>query len=234
MFKTLAALLAALSLALTAPCLAADLPNHPFIHVEGSSVLHVMPDTGEIDFEIVSSDPDAEAAWKQVAQQLEAAKALLARQNIAAQDVSVQDILRKPRKSGDGGAPVVDTRCAVHVTVRDLSAWTALVQALIAVKQVESFAVSFSHSEREKIEAELVTQALASARAKAQNIARGIGARLGQANGVALAPLRNLTYSMGLASDGQRRSPPPENLDPGLIGVQKFAQDVHVLYRIGK
>lgn len=213
---------------------AADLPSYPFIHVNASADLNVMPDTGEIDFEIVSTDADLEAAWKLVMARLEASRALFAEHGVAMEDISVQDILRRHLKQGDT-VTGIETRGAVHVTVRKLDGWTALIQTLMTMPNVESLAVSFSRSDADKIEAELVSQALGAARVKAQNIARGIGARLGPANGVALAPLKNLSNAMGLATDAPRyttRAGSPR--DPLLIAAMKLVQGVDVIYRIGK
>lgn len=233
MLKKLAATFAFASCAALAPAQAADLPNYPFIHVNAAANLHVMPDTGEIDFEIVSLDPDLEAAWKLVSERLEASRALLAQHGVAVEDISVQDLLRRPLKQGDT-VQAIETRAAVHATVRNLEGWTALIQALMTTPNVESLAVAFSRSDADKIEAELVSQALGAARLKAQNIARGIGARLGPANGVALAPLKNLSNAMGLATDGPRYSPVSTPGDPLLVTVQKLVQGVDVIYRIGK
>lgn len=212
---------------------AADLPNYPFIHVNAAASLHVMPDTGEIDFEIFSQDPDLEAAWKLVSERLEASRALLAQHGVAVEDTSVQDLLRRPLKQGDR-VEAIETRAAVHATVRNLEGWTALIQALMTMPNVEQLAVAFSRSDADKIEAELVGQALGAARLKAQNIARGINARLGAANGVALAPLKNLSNAMGLATDGPRYTPVTTPGDPLLVSVQKLVQGVDVIYRIGK
>lgn len=211
----------------------ADLPNYPFIHVNGAASLHVMPDTGEIDFEFASQDPDLEAAWKLVSERLAASRALFAQHGVAIEDISVQDLLRRPLKQGDK-VEAIETRAAVHVTVRKLDGWTALIQALMTMPNIESLAVAFSRSDADQIEAELVGQALVAARVKAQNIARGTGAKLGPVNGVALAPLKNLSNAMGLATDGPRYTPVTTPGDPLLIGVQKLVQGVDVIYRIGK
>jgi len=233
MLKKLAVTIAIASCAAFAPVQAADLPAYPFIHVNAGASLHVMPDTGEIDFEIVSLDPDLEAAWKLVSERLEASRALLAQHGVAVEDISVQDLLRRPLKQGDT-VQAIETRAAVHATVRKLDGWTPLIQALMTLPNVESLAVAFSHSDADTIEAELVSQALGAARLKAQNIARGIGAKLGPANGVALAPLKNLSNAMGLATDGPRYSPVSTPGDPLLVTVQKLVQGVDVIYRIGK
>jgi len=233
MLKMFATALAVAAMLHAAPARAADLPAYPFIHVTAAADLHVMPDTGEIDFDIVTIDADLEAAWKLVHERLTASRALLAAQGVKVEDISVQDVLRRPLKEGER-VTAIETRAAVHATVRDLNGWTALIQSLMGLANVESLAVAFSRSDADKIEAELVSQALGAARVKAQNIAFGIGAKLGPAGGVALAPLKNLANAMGLASDAPRYPSVLSPRDPQLVGVQKFVQDVDVIYRIGK
>jgi len=233
MLKMFAAALASAALLQAAPADAADLPAYPFIHVTAAADLHVMPDTGEIDFDIVSTEADLEAAWKLVHERLTASRALLAAQGVKVEDVSVQDVLRRPLKEGER-VTAIETRASVHATVRDLNGWTALIQSLMGLPNVESLAVAFSRSDADKIEAELVSQALGAARVKAQNIALGLGAKLGPAGGVALAPLKNLANAMGLASDAPRYPSVSSPRDPQLVGVQKFVQGVDVIYRIGK
>lgn len=233
MLKMFATALAVAAVLHAAPARAADLPAYPFIHVTAAADLHVMPDTGEIDFDIASTEADLEAAWKLVHERLTASRALLAEHGVKVEDVSVQDVLRRPLKEGER-VTAIETRAAVHATVRDLNGWTALIQSLMGLPNVESLAVAFSRSDADKIEAELVSQALGAARVKAQNIARGIGAKLGPAGGVALAPLKNLSNAMGLASDAPRYPSVSSPRDPQLVGVQKFVQGVDVIYRIGK
>jgi len=233
MLKMFATALAVAAVLHAAPAHAADLPAYPFIHVTAAADLHVMPDTGEIDFEIVTTDADLDAAWKLVHERLAASRALLAEQGVKVEDISVQDVLRRPLKEGER-VTAIETRAAVHATVRDLNGWTALIQSLMGLPNVESLAVAFSRSDADKIEAELVSQALGAARVKAQNIARGMGAKLGPAGGVALAPLKNLANAMGLASDAPRYPSVSSPGDPLLVGVQKFVQGVDVIYRIGK
>lgn len=233
MLKMFATALAVAAVLHAAPARAADLPAYPFIHVTAAADLHVMPDTGEIDFEIVTTDADLDAAWKLVHERVTASRALLAAQGVKVEDISVQDVLRRPLKEGER-VTAVETRAAVHATVRDLNGWTALIQSLMGLPNVEALAVAFSRSDADRIEAELVSQALGAARVKAQNIARGIGAKLGPAGGVALAPLKNLSNAMGLASDAPRYPSVSSPRDPQLVGVQKFVQGVDVIYRIAR
>lgn len=238
MFKRFAAFLLMAASAL--PGLAADLPKHPFIHVNAAAEFHLMPDIGEIDIDIVSLEPDADAAWKLVNERLESSRALFAQHGVAPEDIAVQDIVRRPRKIEvlPEGQPVpMETRVSLHVTVRDLGQWTPMLRTLLVMKDLESLAVAFNRSDRDKIEADLLAQALAAAKLKAQNIARGIGARLGPATGVSQGPLRNLSNAMGMASDpngrypGDRRTPPRS--DMALVQAMRLAQGVDMIYRIG-
>lgn len=232
MLKAFAAVLLATA---ATQAIAADLPNYPFIHVNASARLDTLPDTGVIDFEIASEEADPELAWKLVAERLEAGKALFGQHGVHADDVSVQDIQRRPRKLPDGSVSAVETRCAVHVTVRDLKGWSALVRQLMAMRNVESLSVDFSRSDHEQIEADLLKEALAAARIKGQHIAKGIGAKLGPANGVAMAPLKNLSNAMGLASETQQFTPVKADApDMTLVAAQRYQQTVDVVYRIGK
>jgi len=232
---------AALLLAATAlPGMAADLPAHPFIHVSAAADVHLMPDIGEIDIDIVSLEPDADAAWKLITERLENSRALFVQHGVAAEDIFVQDIVRRPRRVDalPEGEPVpMETRVAVHVTVRDLAQWTPLLRTLLVMKDVESLAVSFNRTDRDQVETDLVTQALAMARSKAANIARSIKARLGPVTGGSLEPLKNLSNAMGMASDpngrytGDRRNPPRE--DMALVQAMRLVQAADLIYRIG-
>lgn len=239
MLKRFAAFLLLAATAL--PGMAADLPNHPFIHVSASAEFYIMPDIGEIDIDIVSLDPDPDAAWKLVNERLEASRALFAQHGVAPEDVAVQDIVRRPRKVEvlpEGQPMPMDTRVTLHVTVRDIAQWTPLMRALVVMKDIESLAVSFNRSDRDKIENDLLAEALGKARLKAQNIAKGVGARLGAATGVSVMPLRNLSNAMGMASDpyaraiGDRRAP-PKGADMAMVQAMRLAQAADVIYRIG-
>lgn len=231
-------LAAAVLLAFSFAAHADAFPSYPFVHVSGSAELQVLPDTGEIDFEVVSTDQDPEAAWKRVELRLSESRALFAQHGIEAGDIEVQDITRRIRKDQGtlDGQPVVETKAAVHVTVRNLSAWTAIVEPLMKMADVDAFAVVFSHSERDKIAADLVVEALKDARRKADNVARGVGRRLGLASAVSTSPLKNLSNSFGLSTDfplnrGVGVRSKPDSVDHTLVAAIKLVQNVDVLYR---
>jgi uncharacterized protein YggE len=216
---------------------ASDLPAYPFVHTSGSANINVLPDVGEIDLELASGDQDSEAAWTAVETRLADVRTLLAQQGLAAADIDVQSIVRTARKQ-DGAAPAAppgfDTRCTMHLTVRDLSTWAGLVGPLLKMPGVTEFSVTFSRSDRRQIETELVASALADARHKADNLARGAGRQLGQANGIAVVPIRNLSTTFGFSSaEGYRQSGRrKEQGDPTLVAAIRLVQEVDVIFKL--
>ena len=239
MLKRLAAALFLTAAAL--PGVAADLPSHPFIHVTGSDEFYVMPDLGEIDIDIVSLETNPDAAWKEVNDGLETVRALFVQHGVAMDDILVQDIVRRPRKVDvlpEGQPLPMDTRVSIHLTVRDLGQWTPLLRSLLVMKNIESLAVTFNRSDRDKIEDDLLNEALGKAKLKAQKIAKGVGAKLGAATGVSVGALKNLSNAMGLASDpfarnvGERRAA-PKGGEMALVQAMRLAQSADVIYRIG-
>jgi uncharacterized protein YggE len=214
-----------------------DLPQYPFVHTSGSANINVVPDVGEIDMELTSADQNAEAAWAVIEARLAEVRAHLAQQGLTAADVDVQSITRKTRKQ-EGvavGAPAgFDTLCTLHLTVRDLSKWAELVGPLLKMPELTEFGVTFSRSDRRKIETELVASAMADARRKADDLARGAGRQLGQASGIALVPIRNLSTVFGLSSaegSGQRGRG-KDTTDYTLVGVVRLVQNVDVIFKL--
>ena len=215
---------------------ASDLPAYPFVHTSGSANINVVPDIGEIDLELTSANQDAEAAWTTVEARLADVRALLAQQGLAGADVDVQSIMRTARKQDAASAipSGFHTHCTVHLTVRDLSTWANLVGPLLKMPEVTELSVTFSRSDRRQIETELVASALADARHKADNLARGAGRQLGQANGIALVPIRNLSTTFGFSSaEGFRQS--GRRKDPGdatLVAAIRLVQEVDVIFKL--
>lgn len=218
--------------------LAAALPTYPFIHASGTASLNVLPDVGEIDFEVVVADRDGAAAWQAAEQQVLQIRALLAEKFAGAAVVDVQNLSRSTRKQDSknpDAIPLVEARCAIHITVGKLQQWTPLVTTLLAMPHVEGFATAFSRSDRQQIESELVGHAIADAKRRAEDIARGFGRRAGAVNAVSTGPLKNVSNALGLATAESYRPlvrPNPEERDYSLVGVLKMVQSVDVIFRI--
>lgn len=233
---------AALVIALAAvPALAhaSQLPAYPFVHAGGTGATSVLPDIGELDFEIFAHDTDPAVARAMVDSRIAQIRALAEGLGVAAADVEIHDVRKDIRKEGadTAVAPTYELRSGVHIKVSDLSKWPALVGPLLDMPNLDGFATSFDTSEREKVEAELLAQAMASARRKALAMAKGAGLKLGAVTAVTNGDLKNLTRAMGLspsemryAGSGTRSA--YSRKDVLAIDIIKLAQPVDMIFRL--
>lgn len=217
---------------------ASQLPAYPFIHVTGDAMVRVRPDIGTIDFEIAASDADPAAARAVVEERVATVRALMEQQGLDPADVEVRDVRQEIAKPLPGAtAPVYDTRCSVHINVRDLAQWPALAGSLLGMANLDSFAVAFDTTERDKIEAELMADSIRNARKQAAVIAAGFGRKLGTVSAVSSGALKNLGRAMGLAPAdfaAPRRSRSQEVDRDNILEVVmiRLSQSVDVIFRI--
>lgn len=220
--------------AIGASASAADLPDYPFIHTTGTATTYVPPDVGEIDFEVLVTAPDAEAALAKMDERIAAIRAIVQAQAVAEGDFQARNVRRDARKDGTG----VDVKCTIRINVRTLANWVAIVRPILAMPDLGGFITAFDVNDRDKIMAGLMADALKDARQKAEAMAAGIGRKLGPANAVTSGALRNLTTAMGLAASPQSygqsvaRREQQDGKDFLMIEAQKYAQPVDVIYRL--
>ena len=233
-----ASLLAICTLA-ALPAHASNLPDYPFIHVSGSAMSYAMPDTAQIDFEIAAFDADPAVALGVVETRVGELRALAAQQGVKPEDIDIRDVrreLRKPDANTPPGVILHDIRIGVRITVRDLAQWQAIAGPLLAMPNLDGFMTAFENSQREKIEAELTSAAIKSARSKAQHIAAGLGRQLGAVNAVSGEDLKNLTRAMGFApsdfSNRAQRRTPQESAKVLSVELLRFSQSVDVIFRL--
>lgn len=214
----------------------AELPAYPFIHVSATGTVAVMPDMGEIDFEITARDADPAAATQVVASRVAEVRALMLEAGVADDSLEIRD-MRKDIMKADPSAVVYEIRCGVKVTVKDLSKWKAIVAPLLDKPNLDGFMTMFDTSQRARVEAELMGEAIKVARGKADAIAAGFGRKVGAVSGVSNSELKNMTRAMNLApsefnlrSGGRRGG--PDRTELLMVNLLKLAQPVDVIFRI--
>lgn len=212
---------------------AAELPAYPFIHVSALGTMAIMPDIGEIEFELTARDADPAVAMQTVAARVAEVRALMTETGMPDDSLEVRDM----RKEIDASGVVTEIRCGVKVTVKDLSKWKALMAPLLDKPNLSGFTTTFDSSERAKVETELMAEAIKTARRKADAIAAGFGRKVGAVSGVSNSELKNMTRAMNLApldfyqrGDGRREGPDRTALL--MVNLMKLAQPVEVIFRI--
>lgn len=215
---------------------AAELPAYPFIHVSAVGTVAVMPDMGEIDFEITARDADPAVAMQIVTTRVAEVRALMLEAGVAGDSLDIRD-MRKDISKGDPSVVMYEIRCGVKVKVSDLSKWKAIVAPLLDKPNLDGFMTMFDTSERAKVETELMAEAIKQARRKADAIAAGFGRKVGAVSGVSNSELKNMTRAMNLSpSDyyqrGTDRRAESDRTELLMVNLLKLAQPVDVLFRI--
>lgn len=230
-------------LASTVLCVqAADLPSHPFIHVSGMGYIELMPDIGEIDFEITAHDPDPEAARTVVETRIGEIRALLAPLGLAQEDIEIRNVskvMRKTEQSVQSGV-LYDIKSGMRIRVRDIAKWRDVISPLISMQNVDGFMIFFDVTDRVKAETELMGNAITSARKKAEMMAKASGRALGPVAGMSTGDLKNLSRALGFVavpidySIRQQNSSRSGGNREELLGIipVKLSQPVDIIYRI--
>ena len=234
MLKTM--LLAGLCALLPSFAVAAELPAYPFIHVSGNAVTHFMPDRGAIDFELTAQDADPAVALQVVAARVAEIRSLMAEVAAEGATLDVRDMRKDIKKGEPGALPVVEIRGGVKMLVRDLTKWKTIVTPLLQMPNLTGFMTAFDTSERNRVEAELMADAIKEARRRADLIAAGFGRKVGPVNAVSSGELKNLTRSLNLspADFNQRGRSREESAREELLSITalKMSQGVDVIFRI--
>jgi uncharacterized protein YggE len=237
MLKPLALVTAlAASLALPAAAQASPLPAYSFVHVSADASRYTTPNIGAVDFLIVAADADPALARTLVETRIAEVRALLQEQGIPPEDLETRDVRREPGKNGAAEATAQELRVSVHLIVRDLSKWRAVVAPLLDKPNLSDFATSFDIVERDQFEAELMLDALRDARRRAEIIAKGTKRKLGAVTAVTPGGVKNVGAAIGLVradfSYTRVKASNVEARDFLSVDALKLVQPVDVVFRL--
>jgi uncharacterized protein YggE len=227
MFKSLVLAVALL------PCLAqaSNLPDYPFIHTSGEGFAMIVPDMGEIDFDITVFNADPALAAAQLAERAAQVQALMVEGESSAS-------LRDARKEMRAAEADYAMRSSVHIVVRDLSKWRPLMQALLALPNLDHLSTTFARKDRDQVERELTANAVKDAQRRADSMAAGFGKKVGTVSAISSGQLRNLTGSVGLMPgdlyDRANRTADAAPADKDFLAIEalRWSQTVDVIFRI--
>ncbi|KQQ97035.1 SIMPL domain-containing protein [Massilia sp. Leaf139] len=237
MLKQLVLAAALAAAAIPAAAQASPLPAYPFVHVNAEASRYTTPNIGALDFVIAAPDPDPAQARATVETRIAEVRALLQEQGVPLEDLETRDVRREPGRNRAGEATAQELRVSVHLIVRDLSKWRAVVEPLLDKPNLVDFATSFDIVEREQFEADLMADALRDARRRAEIIAKGAKRKLGAVTAVTPAGVKNVGATIGLvrADIGFTRVKAASNVDSrNFLSVDaiKLVQPVDVVFRL--
>ncbi|HEX5342016.1 MAG TPA: SIMPL domain-containing protein [Duganella sp.] len=227
MFKSLVLAVAWLPFAVQA----SNLPDYPFIHTSGEGFAMIVPDMGEIDFDLTAFNADPAQAASLLAERAAQVQALMVEGESSA---TLRDT-RKELRAAEGDYAI---RSSVHIAVQNLANWRPLMQALLALPGVDHLSTTFARKDREQLERELTVNAVKDAQRRADAMAAGFGKKVGAVSAVSSGQLRNLTGAVGLMPGdlyyrtNRTVDAAPADKDFLAIEVLRWSQTVDVIFRI--
>jgi uncharacterized protein YggE len=243
-----ATVLAAVALALPAAyASASSLPDYPFVHVSGSTSRIELPDIATLDFEMVALDADPAAARAVLEARVGEVRDLMQQLGIDVEDMAVREVrqtVRKEQQSPAGGpqtsAPIYELRGDVHINVRNVANWQKLAGGLFGKPNLDSFSAAFDLSTMDKVNDEMVTEAILDARRRAEVMAAAAGRRLGPVTAATPEALAKLGTAMGLEREEFRMPRKASNAGAGnmdreqlmMVQTLKLRQSVDVIFRL--
>jgi uncharacterized protein YggE len=242
----IAGLMAAAALAMPAvPALASSLPDYAFAHVTGNSFRVEIPDIASLDFQIVAADADPAAARDVIEARVSEIRALMQQLSIEPDDMVVREVRQGIRKErAADGAAVYELSADVKINLRNVANWPRLAGGVLGKPNLDSFSSNFDLSTMDKVNDELVTEAIVDARRRAEVMAEASGRRLGPVMAVTTDAIKKLGTTMGLERDefkmprasgrgtGNQRAEDIDRETFLMVQMLKLRQSADVVFRL--
>jgi uncharacterized protein YggE len=204
------------------------LPEYPFIFARGRAHTEIVPDLAEISLKVIVVNTDLQKATKDEHQQSSEILDILDKLEIERTDIiayeleknsiplsnytsavidDVLDTIKDPEsrkyllsviKAGDLNLVNYRFERRFKIILRDLKKYDKIIDQVLLLKHVELYHTEFNHSDREKLEDELMAKACKDAKQDALNIAKGFGVELGNLKAVSKNGFQNIGGPFGL------------------------------------
>jgi uncharacterized protein YggE len=171
------------TIALTLPSIAqtpSPAPEGRTVAVTGTATIRSDPDQATVTLGVQTTAQTAEAAMRDNANEMTDVIAAIRHQGVAADDIATAWINLYPRYDDSGTAVTGYTaENQVNVTVRDMDAIGAVIDAAVQAGANLSSGISFGLSDTNRGLDDALQEAVADARSKAEVLAEAGGAQLG-------------------------------------------------------
>lgn len=231
MNRSLSILFAALLLgACTQSAAPADDFNGPRVSVQGEAMVEVAPDLLEVQFSVTHIADEVAVATADVSTRTKAALTAVKQAGVADEDIRALSISVQPQwdwHEGERRFRGHEASRTVELKLRDVSAWPALLAALVAAGVDRIDSVEPSHSDRQAIARDALRDALRDARARADVLAAAAGAEVTEVHSITETG-RNYTVARQHRAEVTMAAPPPAAdagaYEPGMITITSNVQ----------
>lgn len=226
---------------------ASPIPDFPFIMADGRVEREVAPTNATVSFTVLTFSKTAEEATNTVQTTLTKVVILLKAEGITEKMIQAHDLdksaVRKRTEATYSDTDILgyEVLRKVEVKLTDLTKFSKVVGILMTTDNITKVKSGFDTIKREEIEAELMGEACAEARRKANLLAKGAGVTIDRAFAVTdrtWRDLENLMDTVVYASGGIGFSGLPD-LSPGTPETPLFVPskitlqaNVNILYKL--
>jgi uncharacterized protein len=196
-----------LLLAVASAATAGEIPDYPFIFVVGKADIDTPPNIATCTLLIRDRETEAVKATSSVEDRLKMVLKTLDSNKIAASDIESSRVEKQSLTddSSEGkkqiGIVGYDVWRHVKFTVRQLDAVPPIEGAMLRAPNVTDFDCQFNRSDRAKVEDDLTTRALASAREQAEKMTGPLGRHVVAPVAISKVPLDSLAALFGVGGD---------------------------------
>ena len=189
-------LLALLSLMLIIPVQAEEKINFPYVSASGEASKKVKPDQAEISVQVKAYATTAQEAVEIANRATNEIVAALQANNYPISVLEASDIRKNAKHQRDKrfnklGIEGYDVSRDVKIRLENLSAYTAFMNKLITLENVNYANTRFDYSKRDEVAMSLLREAGRDARKKADNMVAGLGATIVSVAAISETPFNN-------------------------------------------
>ena len=184
-------------------CFASQIPDFPFVYVEGQARMEVPPDMATISFKVEEFQENADSALSIMKKHSADLISFFNEQGIDKKDVSSYQISKSAKRERKDYAELnilgYELKQEFEVTLRELSKYEELMKKLLSMNNITGIRASFNSTKRKQFESELIAQATADAKQQANLLAKEFGVRLGSIYALSHEEFANLAGKFGLS-----------------------------------
>lgn len=157
----------------------------PFVAVDGSAVTEVKPNEATIHLSFLTHAESSKEAVQQMAKAFESALKIVAEHGLSEETLTAGDLSKKAiRERGENsylplGIIGYDIRRSLSIELNELGDYPTITESLSELDGLERISTSFRSSDDEEFENELIAEACADAKKKAERLAQGLGMKVG-------------------------------------------------------
>jgi len=158
-------------------------PDFPFLVAEGNATAKVPPDKAKLSLSVSAFDANSSVAVETVQNRIGKVLSVFKKYAVPATSITSHNLVKEVERSSEDRVELeiigyyVSRRMSVNLD--DISQFSDLVADLASLDNVSSINTAFDVSNREDIEANLMSSAGSDARRKAESMARGMDTSLG-------------------------------------------------------